>query len=45
MLLRGLALAALLHASSAAHAVESDLIEQGRDLYADTCAMCHGPAR
>jgi mono/diheme cytochrome c family protein len=42
MLLRGLALAALLHASSAAHAVESDLIEQGRDLYADTCAMCHG---
>jgi len=21
---------------------ESDLIEQGRDLYADTCAACHG---
>jgi cytochrome c6 len=24
------------------HAAESDLVEQGRDLYADTCAMCHG---
>ena len=42
MVLRSLALAALLHVSSTAHAVESDLIEQGRDLYADTCAMCHG---
>ncbi len=42
MLLRGLALAALLHASSAARAAESDLIEQGRDLYADACAACHG---
>jgi mono/diheme cytochrome c family protein len=34
-----LALFAALHAS---RAVESDLIEQGRDLYADTCAVCHG---
>ena len=42
MLLRGLALAALLHASSAARTAESDLIEQGRDLYADVCAACHG---
>jgi len=40
--LRGLALAALLHASSPAGAAESDLIEQGRDLYADDCATCHG---
>jgi mono/diheme cytochrome c family protein len=23
-------------------AAESDLIEQGRDLYADACATCHG---
>ena len=23
-------------------AAESDLIEQGRDLYADICATCHG---
>ena len=42
MLLRSLALAALLHASSGVHAAESDLVEQGRDLYADTCATCHG---
>jgi mono/diheme cytochrome c family protein len=25
-----------------AFAAESDLIEQGRDLYADACAACHG---
>ena len=42
MLLRRLAVAALLHLSGPAGAVESDLIEQGRDLYADTCATCHG---
>jgi len=35
-------LAALLHMSSPARAAESDLIEEGRDLYADTCAACHG---
>jgi len=23
-------------------AAEDDLIEQGRELYSDTCAMCHG---
>jgi mono/diheme cytochrome c family protein len=23
-------------------AAEADLVEQGRDLYADTCATCHG---
>jgi mono/diheme cytochrome c family protein len=34
--------AALLHVSSPARAAESDLIDQGRDLYADTCAACHG---
>jgi mono/diheme cytochrome c family protein len=44
--LRGfLALAALavtLFASRPACAAESDLVEQGRDLYADACASCHG---
>jgi len=45
--LRGLLpLAALiittLHASEPLRAAEADLIEQGRDLYADTCAICHG---
>jgi mono/diheme cytochrome c family protein len=44
--LRGLlalaALITLLHASDRSRAAESDLIEQGRDLYADTCATCHG---
>jgi len=33
---------ATLHASGLARAAEADLIEQGRDLYADTCAACHG---
>jgi len=46
MLLRGfpalLALAVMLHASSASLCAEADLIEQGRDLYAETCATCHG---
>ena len=37
-----LALIAMLHASAPSRAAESDLIEQGRDLYADTCATCHG---
>jgi mono/diheme cytochrome c family protein len=36
------ALIALLHASGPARTAEADLIEQGRDLYADTCATCHG---
>jgi mono/diheme cytochrome c family protein len=44
--LRGLlslaALAAMLHASGPTRAAEADLLEQGRDLYADTCAACHG---
>jgi mono/diheme cytochrome c family protein len=31
-----------LHTAGTVSAAESDLIEQGRDLYADTCAMCHG---
>ena len=33
---------ALFAAPHATLAAESDLIEQGRDLYADTCATCHG---
>ena len=33
---------AMLDASGSARAAESDLIEQGRDLYADACAACHG---
>ena len=36
------ALAATLLAPRPSHAAESDLVEQGRDLYADTCATCHG---
>jgi mono/diheme cytochrome c family protein len=36
------AIAAMLHASTAARAAETDLIAQGRDLYAETCAICHG---
>jgi mono/diheme cytochrome c family protein len=36
------AFALALHTSGTVCAAESDLIEQGRDLYADTCAMCHG---
>jgi mono/diheme cytochrome c family protein len=36
------AFALMLHASATARAAESDLIEQGHDLYADTCAVCHG---
>jgi len=36
------ALAALLHMSGPAGAAESDLIEQGRDLYTDACSACHG---
>jgi mono/diheme cytochrome c family protein len=27
---------------SAASAAEADLVEQGRDLYGDLCATCHG---
>jgi mono/diheme cytochrome c family protein len=44
--LRGLlplaVLIAMLHASDRPRAAESNLVEQGRDLYADTCATCHG---
>ena len=35
-------LAAMLTAASFARAAEADLIEAGRDLYADICAVCHG---
>ena len=37
-----LTLTAMLLGSSIASAAEADLVEQGRDLYADTCATCHG---
>ncbi len=37
-----IALAAALLGSSVAAAAEADLVEQGRDLYADACATCHG---
>jgi mono/diheme cytochrome c family protein len=40
--LAALTLVAGLAAAHPAHAAEADLIEQGRDLYADTCAACHG---
>jgi len=33
---------ALFAAPHSSLAAESDLIEQGRGLYADTCATCHG---
>jgi mono/diheme cytochrome c family protein len=36
------AFAATLQASDLSRAAEADLIEQGHDLYADTCATCHG---
>ena len=29
-------------AAGAAHAAQADLIDDGRDLYADMCATCHG---
>jgi mono/diheme cytochrome c family protein len=32
----------LLAAAAASHAAEEDLVEQGRDLYSDMCATCHG---
>jgi cytochrome c5 len=38
----GLTILAGLGVAQATRAAESDLVEQGRDLYADTCAMCHG---
>jgi cytochrome c55X len=34
--------ATILSAASLARAAEADLIEDGRDLYADMCAACHG---
>ena len=37
-----LVLAGALAIAHPACAAEADLIEQGRDLYADTCATCHG---
>jgi mono/diheme cytochrome c family protein len=37
-----LALIATLHPTAPSRAAEADLVEQGRDLYADTCATCHG---
>ena len=41
-LLPTLALIPALALSSLAPAAEADLIEQGRDLYGDICAACHG---
>jgi mono/diheme cytochrome c family protein len=35
-------LGAVLASASFARAAEAELIEEGRDLYADMCAMCHG---
>jgi mono/diheme cytochrome c family protein len=32
----------VLTSASFARAAEAELIEEGRDLYADMCAMCHG---
>jgi cytochrome c6 len=43
LLLVGLAILAVGGATpNPARAAESDLIDQGRDLYADVCASCHG---
>jgi cytochrome c6 len=36
------ALIAALHSSRPVHAAEADFVEQGRDLYGDVCATCHG---
>jgi len=36
------AFAIMLHASGTVRGAESDSVEQGRDLYADICAACHG---
>ena len=41
-LLIGLTIFAGFGVAPTTSAAESDLIEQGRDLYADTCAACHG---
>jgi cytochrome c6 len=32
----------LFAAAAASHAAEENLVEQGRDLYSDMCATCHG---
>jgi mono/diheme cytochrome c family protein len=32
----------MLHGSPAPLAAEAELVEQGRDLYGDFCAACHG---
>ena len=37
-----IALGISLTAAGAAHAAQADLIDDGRDLYADMCATCHG---
>jgi mono/diheme cytochrome c family protein len=37
-----IALGTILTLAGAARAAEADLIEDGRDLYADMCATCHG---
>jgi len=36
------AFAIMLHAPGTVRSAESDPVEQGRDLYADICAACHG---
>jgi mono/diheme cytochrome c family protein len=33
---------AILAGPDSARAAEADLVEQGRDLYSDLCAACHG---
>lgn len=42
LFLAALAIFAGLGGVPATSAAQSDLIEQGRDLYADACAACHG---
>jgi mono/diheme cytochrome c family protein len=42
LFLVGLTLLVAVGIAQMARAAESDLIEQGRDLYADACAACHG---
>ena len=42
LVLVGLAILTGFGVAPATSAAESDLIEQGRDLYADACATCHG---
>jgi mono/diheme cytochrome c family protein len=38
----GAAIAGVAVAAGVAHAAEADLVDDGRDLYGDMCATCHG---